>query len=439
MSENKTTDAQADSSDVEEAGTPEASAGPGAEAAKPGQAAGEQRDDATFRSPASPPDAAPEPDAAPREPADGDSAASVAPVVRKRGGGFVAWLALLLAILAVAAAGYGLYVDARARAAADPAERAAELDSLRTSVATTQEALVSLEQEIAASTRLAAGRDDDIARLSNELDERNRLLESLRGRLAGVEASLASLQGVSADARESWLLAEAEHYMQIANAQLQLANNPELAKLALNFADERVAELADPRLTLVRRALADELRALEVMQITDVAGVTLTLASVANSVDTLPLRQQEMTRERATPELDPELTGVERAIASVKRALGGIVSVRRTDQDLEPLIAPQASYFLRANLKLQLHAARLALLRGEKSVFRQSLDIADEWLAEYYDTDSVAVQRTRETIADARNAVVSVATPDISQSLRLLRQLDLQAPSVEPDPARQDQ
>lgn len=437
MSEDKTTGVQADSPGMAEAGTPEASVRDDAQAAKPGQVAGKTPDDATLHSSTPLPDAATEPDMAPREGADREP---VTPVVRKSGSGFVAWLALLLAIIAVAAAGYGFYLDARERAAAaDPAERAAQFVSLQTTVDSTREALASLEQQLSAATQRAAEQGDDISRLGNDLDERNRLLESLRGRLAAAEASLASLQGVSADARQSWLLAEAEHYMQIANAQLQLADNPELAKLALTFADERVAELADPRLTLVRRALADELRALEVMETTDIAGVTLTLASIANSVDTLPLRQQEINRERTTTELDPELTGLDRAIASVKRALGGIVSVRRTDENLEPLIAPQASDFLRANLKLQLHAARLALLRGEESVFRQSLDLADEWLAVYYDTDGLAVQRTRETIAEARSAVVSVATPDISQSLRLLRQLDLQAPTIEPAPIRQDQ
>ena len=39
----------------------------------------------------------------------------------------------------------------------------------------------------------------------------------------------------------------------------------------------------------------------------------------------------------------------------------------RADEAMRPLIAPEAQYFLRANLALQLQAARLALLRGEET------------------------------------------------------------------------
>ena len=129
---------------------------------------------------------------------------------------------------------------------------------------------------------------------------------------------------------------------------------------------------------------------------------------------------------------------MDRALASVKKAVTGIVSVRRTDEALEPLISPEAQYFLRANLALQLQAARLAILRGEETIFRQSLDDADAWIAGYYDTESTAVRGARQTIAEIRDSQFDVATPDISGSLRLLRQFNALNEAVleaEPEPA----
>jgi uroporphyrin-3 C-methyltransferase len=101
-----------------------------------------------------------------------------------------------------------------------------------------------------------------------------------------------------------------------------------------------------------------------------------------------------------------------------------VVSVRRTEEALKPLIAPEAQYFLRANLALQLQAARLAILRGEESIFQKSLDDAATWIREYYDTESIPVQSALQTIADIRDSVFSVSVPDISESLRLLRQFN---------------
>ena len=165
---------------------------------------------------------------------------------------------------------------------------------------------------------------------------------------------------------------EAEYYMQIANAQLQLAANPELARLALLQADERVLQLANPSLTNVRRALADELRALDSVRAPDIEGITLRLASLAAQADALPLRRDIRTEANESGGEEEPLSGMDRAIQSIKGTVENVVSVRRVDDEVRPLLAPEASYFLRTNLALQLQAARLALLQGDQTPFNKA-------------------------------------------------------------------
>ena len=294
-----------------------------------------------------------------------------------------------------------------------------------------------MKQNLTAMSAQLAARDSEIAAIERRFGDRLGQIESLPGRMSAIEGTVSSLQGISTGAKNAWLLAEAEYYMQIANAQLQLAGNPQLASLALGLADERLLQLANPALTDVRRALANELRALGAMNEPDTEGVTLTLASLAAIVDSLPLRHDIALPGDEKAVVDPELTGTERAFASLRSAFEGIVSVRRADEALKPLIAPEAQYFLRANLALQLQAARLAMLRGEETIFQQSLDDAAAWLTEYYDAGSNPVQSALQTITDIRGSVLSVAAPDISESLRLLRQFNalanvVAAPVVEP-------
>ena len=358
-----------------------------------------------------------------------DTAATSGPA-RKKGAGLIAWVALLFAVVAVVAIAFDVLRDRGT--AGEAAQSDERIRTLTASLGATQDALASLEQSVSALSTLDEERNATIERIGRRLDDRLQQLESLPGRMSSVETSMSSLQGISTGARAAWLLAEAEYYMQIANAQLQLAGNPQLASLALSHADERILQLADPRLTNVRQALSDELRALEVLEKPDTAGITLTLASLAGVVESLPLRQEAVVRDDSAPTgLDPELTGVDRAMASVRNAVRGIVSVRRADEAMQPLIAPDAQYFLRANLALQLQAARLAILRGEEVVVRQSLDDADAWLGEYYDPNSSAVQNARSTIAEIRGSVLHVAIPDISGSLRQLRQFNALADAEE--------
>jgi len=330
----------------------------------------------------------------------------------------VAWLAFLVAIVALAAAGYTAWQSWQSAADTTTENRVSRLES---GLSSSERSLADLLEQVNTLGERDPGIDSKIEALRREFDERVRLLDSLPARMSTLESSVASLAGVSEGARDAWILAESEYYMQIANAQLQLANNPHLAALALRMADERLIQLADPRLTEVRRALANELAALDMMEKPDIEGATLTLASLAHVVGSLPLAGTAAGEQDET-DIDPELSGVSRAWASVKNAMSGLVKVTPPERAQLMQLSPDSEQFLRNNIALQLQAARLALLRGEKAIFEQTLDDTSTLLNDYFATDSPQVAGALQTIAEIRGHVFTTDTPDISESLRLLRQ-----------------
>ena len=337
---------------------------------------------------------------------------------RERSGNSVAWLAFLLAIIAVAAAGYTAWQNWQGARDTSADDNYARLDSRQ---ATSTKSLADLEAQVARLGGRDPSIDADLAAIRRELDERVGLLSSLPTRMSTLESSIASLAGVSEGARDAWILAESEYYMQIANAQLQLANNPHLASLALKMADERIVQLANPALTDVRRAISDELAELDVMEKPDIEGATLTLASLARVVESLPLARAAESDQEST-DIDAELGGAGRAWASVKNAMSGLVKVTPPERAKLVQLSPDAAFFLRNNIALQLQSARLALLRGQQAIFEQTLDDAGALLNDYFDTNSTLVAGALETIAEIRGHVFTAAVPDISESLRLLRQ-----------------
>jgi len=340
----------------------------------------------------------------------------------KKGSGGVAWLALIIALIAAAGIGYMIFQDWRTESAA--AQSARSLAELGTRLASSTESFSSLDRGLAGLSETDSRIATELNALQADLENRISLLDSLPSRVSNLENSISTLQGVSTGARNTWLLAEAEYYMQIANAQLQLAGNPHLAALALGMADERIVQLSDPALTGVRRALSDELAALDVMEKPDIEGITLTLSSLARVVASLPLQQAASTGIDEDTPVDADLSGASRAWASVKGAVSGLVRVTPPNEIAAPLMTPDAVYFLRTNLTLQLQAARLALLRGEQTVFEQSLDDAAQWLDLYFDAESAQVRGAKATLAEIRSGLFAVAPPDISESLRLLRQFN---------------
>ena len=349
----------------------------------------------------------------------------------------IAILAIMLSIASLAGLAYVVLQPAPTQEVQKP--DTAAVDALANRVQSGEESMLRLEQRLnGLSNRndvVADSMDTFQQQLDLRLKRQMEVFESLPGRMSNVENSMSSIQGISTGVRDSWLTAEAEYYMQIANAQLQLAGNPHLARLALLQADDRIRQLANPALTNVRRALADELQALEFVSRPDIEGVTLTLASLANSVDSLPLQQDIDLPTDEGPAIQDDLSGMDRAMASLKSTLDDVVSIRRTDEAVRPLIAPEAAYFLRVNLSLQLQIARLALLRGERAAFQQSLDDTDKWLGDYYDTDSTKVKAARQTISEVRDSLFDIEMPDISESLRLLRQFNALSSNTEENAA----
>ena len=349
--------------------------------------------------------------AAPGETPAGDQA-------RTGAGNSIAWLAFLVAIIALAAAGYTAWHSWQSAADSATEDKLARLES---GLASSERSLANLLEQVNALGERDPGIDAELAAVRREFDERVRMLESVPARMSTLESSVASLAGVSEGARDAWIVAESEYYMQIANAQLQLANNPRLATLALRMADERLVQLADPRLTDVRRAIANELAALDMMEKPDIEGATLTLASLARVVESLPLAGAGAPADTAT-EVDPELSGAARAWASVKNAMSGFVKVTPPERAQLMRLSPDSAQFLRNNIALQLQAARLALLRGEQAIFEQTLDDTSALLTDYFATDSPQVAGALDTIAEIRGNVFTSDVPDISESLRLLRQ-----------------
>ncbi len=358
----------------------------------------------------------PVPDEKPAE--DEATAPKEPPKTGSSGGNAIAWLSFLVAIVALAAAGYTAWQSWQAGSDTATDDTIARLDGRLSASA---DSLAELEDRVGELARRDPGIDAELDALRQEFEQRIRMLDSLPARMSTLESSMASLAGVSEGARDAWVLAEAEYYLQIANAQLQLANNPHLATMALRLADERIVQLADPGLTDVRRAIADELAELEVMEKPDIEGAALTLASLARVVEALPLADAvEETDEGA--EIDPELSGPRRAWASVKNAMSGLVKVTPPERARLMQLSPDTEYFLRANIALQLQAARLALLRREQALFEQTIDDTSALLNEYFDSDSAQVAGALETLAEIRGQVFTADVPDISESLRLLRQ-----------------
>jgi uncharacterized protein HemX len=314
-----------------------------------------------------------------------------------RHGRLASGLALIVAAIALITAGYLWYLLLVARP-----------DLLTTDV--TGE-LVRLEADNRALHENLASLEEDVTLLRENQDT--------------IRAGLDRIQNDLSQNRIDWALTETERLLVIANHRLQLARDAGSALSALRAADRQLERIANPDLLPIRRALAREITALESFEKSDVAGLALRLASLAEGVDRLPHSPQ--TGKKAASAAT--VASAPAASQSLWTDFLSLVRIRHETELRAPLLPPDQEYFLRENLRLMLYGAQQAILQGNTALYRQNLQTARRWVKEHFDSHAPAVAGLLTEIDQLIAVRIAAELPDISGSLELLRSLPRRPPA----------
>jgi len=250
-------------------------------------------------------------------------------------------------------------------------------------------------------------------------------LESLREQQQATQNAIEVLRAKSGRSEAEWRVAEATYLIRIANDRLVLERDVGTALAALRAADKRLRLAGDPALLPVRKQLANEIQALRSVDQPDVPGLSLALGGLIDEADKLPLNSPhpaEAVEQPASGAAAAKGSGWRDALKGVWEELKGLVVVRHPEHPAEPLLPPSQRFFLTQNLRLQLEQARLALLQGDAADYRQRIATAQGWIRTYFDQEAAATRGALDTLAHLAKQDVHPKLPDISGSLRSLKQ-----------------
>ena len=106
-----------------------------------------------------------------------------------------------------------------------------------------------------------------------------------------------------------------------------------------------------------------------------------------------------------------------RVARSIWQELKSLLVISRTNRQSVALLAPRERFFLHRNLRLQLEAARLALLIRDGDQLRESAGSCLAWLNEYFDTDDNRVRNALEILERAAGADLPQPAQSINGTL----------------------
>ncbi len=294
-----------------------------------------------------------------------------------------------------------------------------------------------MQQEVA--RRLAEG--DNLAREGRTLARQSQeTVATLQAKVNLLDARLAEIQGQSlalqamyqemSGRRDERLLAEVEQAIALAMQQLQFAGNVEVALMALEDAEARLAREAQAQLVPLRRLLIRDIARLKATPGADITGLSLKIESVSAAADTLLLAFEQRPATGAvappTPVASPARSTYWRALlADLWNEFHQLVRIERIEQRNPALLSPSQSFFLRENLKLRLLNARLALLQRDGKTFREEIRQAQELLDRYFDVRTRPVAAARATLKTLAATDVGFNLPSLSETLAAVRNLKL--------------
>jgi len=272
----------------------------------------------------------------------------------------------------------------------------------------------------------ALGLLQNLPNTANTLNQQTQVLQQKQGeqrqQLLDLAATFAKTQGPKPS---DWLQAEAEYLLRLANHRLQLEGDITGAKTLLASADERLQKADNPALFAVREAIANELAALNSVNVLDQSGLYFKLSALEGQINQLPLPLEPENRsafQQTAAEKDAQQSVWQTLWSEAKT----LVVVRHQDEKITPLLPPQESLYLRHNLRLTLQQAQIALLKEEQQLFLTLVKQASSWVKTHFDQTHARTQSMLATLDLLAQQNIHQQRPNISGSLTLLRDLQKQ-------------
>jgi uroporphyrin-3 C-methyltransferase len=259
-----------------------------------------------------------------------------------------------------------------------------------------------------------------LGEVRSEMGKQAQQVAAVELQLAEARAELARF---SATDRDSWLVAEAQYLLRLANQRLVMAGDVAAAQLLLGSADNILRELGDIGLHDVRGAVAADLAAVRAVPKVDVEGIYLRLSALIEQADKLVIF--ELPEKEAQPAREVEddwQQRLQRGYEEAATKLSDYIVIRRRDVPMEALMDPQWEGLVRQNLRMLLEQAQVALLSGNQTLYRESLERSQHWVKQFFDSDEAASRAMAQEISQLQGLTVAVELPDISRSLRALDQ-----------------
>lgn len=190
-----------------------------------------------------------------------------------------------------------------------------------------------------------------------------------------VQQKVATISGSDA---KTWLLAQADFLVKLAGRKLWSDQDVTTAAALLKSADASLADMNDPSLITVRRAITDDIASLSAVSQVDYDGIILKLNQLSNQVDNLRLADNDSDGSPMDSDGEELSSSISEWRINLQKSwqnfMDNFITIRRRDDTAVPLLAPNQDIYLRENIRSRLLVAAQAVPRHQQETYRRALE-----------------------------------------------------------------
>lgn len=252
----------------------------------------------------------------------------------------------------------------------------------------------------------------------------NAAIEQLNQRQQDLTETANQLFSLTNRDQRQWLLAEVSYLLSLANQRLLIARDINAAIAALNSANNRLHDLADPTLIPLRQQIADETTALKSIKQPDISGMVISIDGLLSLVSELPIKtpQQQSAAEQPqseTIELQP--VSEDSFFAPLWNRIKGLFTIRKHNRQIEQTQTAFDQQKIDNSLRHRLEIIRLAVLKQDQNLFNHEIQQTINELEFYYQNDDNRVQGLLDDLNTLKAVTLMPELPNITESWSMLQ------------------
>ncbi|MDP2559553.1 uroporphyrinogen-III C-methyltransferase [Psychrobium sp. 1_MG-2023] len=319
----------------------------------------------------------------------------------------LAVFAIFLILLLAGGGGYGgywLYNELGDDKAAINELKQSQEDEFSSMQRQTQQKLQAQQQSIAQAN----------AQLSKEIEQQQDVTQILQDKVLEL----------SGRRPNDWLLAEANYLVRLAGRKLWQEKDQNTASELLATADLRIAEMNDPSLIHIRKALANDIASLQALPSDQTETYALKIDGLISQVDNLKLNMikladavEEGDSKELSNSADDWKDNLEKTWQSFSE---GFITVRRRTGGVEPLLSPKQQWYLEENLKSKLIQAQLAIYRHQQDAFEHAIELSTRWTMQFFDRQDSTTEFMLSELEKLHKVSVNISYPQRLKSSTLI-------------------